>query len=130
SRLCSRAYKRKTGKRKPDTFCTRPLTYYEIQRVVLQRGIKYFFDRVIESVNFVYKQNFVFSQLGKQRDKVGGFFYGRSGGYGYPCVHFVGYYVSQSSFSKPRRTVKQHVVEIFVSSSCRADINHQIFLDL
>ena len=70
---------------------------------------------MVKTVNFVDKENVALVEVGENSREVARFFYRRTGRYLYLHAHFRRDDVRERSFTKPRRTVKQDVIERFAA---------------
>ena len=126
TRTRRRAYQRKLFEGQAYAARHRSFAGHEIQRKVLHRGIKHFLDVAVETVYLVNEEDVPFFQIGEDGGKVCGTLNRRAGRHPYLRSEFVGYDVRKRGLSKPRRSVKQDVVECLSPRLRRRDVNFEV----
>jgi len=87
----------------------------DIQSEILHGRIEDFFYRTIQSVNFVNKKHIMFFQISKEGCQISRTFNGRTAGNPEINPQFIGNDVCHSSFPQSRWSIKEHMVQRFLS---------------
>ena len=83
----------------------RSLAEYDIDRIVLHRGIEYFLDLTRQTVYFVDEQHILVGKIRKNRHKIALLFDGRAAGDADVHPQLMGYDIRQRGLSESGRAV-------------------------
>ena len=110
SRARCRAYQGEVAQLERMNARPRSLSDDQVHAEIFHRGIKHFFDRRLQPVNFVEKKNLFLFERGQNRREVAFAFEQRPRARFNRNVEFVGDDLRQRGFAQPGRAVQEHVV--------------------
>ena len=113
-----------------DASCHRARAVDQIERKVFHRRIEHFLDVAVEPVYLVDEKHVALFKPREYGGKIHRLFDCRPACHLYLRSEFACDNVCESGFAKPRRTVKQNVIESVVSALCRRYEHAKIFLYL
>src|SRR4029077_18224669 len=107
-----------------------PLVDDNVEAIIFHRRIKILFDRGLEPMDLVNKENVAFFQTREQPRQLARFFNDRPAGIFNVRIHFARNDVGQRGFAETRWPAEQNVLENVMALFCRSHQKFQPFADL
>ena len=129
ARAGRRADQREMAQRKRMNARARSLADDQVDAKIFHRRIEHFFDRGLQAMNFVQKENFLGFERSEDRGQIAFALEQRTRAGLDRNVQFVGDNLRQGRFAQPRRPIEQHVIQRFAAAARRLDGDLDIFFD-